>query len=181
MYIEQLALFGIISNELESLADFLGSYQWATVGKHILSQVQLMYEQLQQRFLAALTGVSDQAQDYYSILSRKNETKMAWCRNFRESKPVVSELTQTAILLKSKVACLQIVVNQNASQRRVTEMQAKLTNTMTMMNQFCLFNNIQSMGHLSIIGGLTSVRAETVSLSLERDRPESMRPRLLTI
>jgi len=158
VYIEQLALFGIISGELESLADFLGSYQWATVGKHILAQVQLMYEQLQHRFLDALTGLAEQAQDYYSILSKKNETKTAWCRNFRESKPVVLELTQAAMLLKSKVECLQIVVSQNASPRRVTEMRARLTNTMAMMNQFCLFNNIRSIDCLALTDGVSPTR-----------------------
>ena len=139
-----------------------------------------MYEQLQQGFLDALNGISDQAQTYYSILSQKNETNISWCRNFRESKPVVSELIQSTTSLKTKVECLQTVVQQNSSPRRVCEMQTKLASTLDMMNQFCLFNNIRRINGSDVVGALTAESAEGLENSARYGIAESPTRRYLT-
>ena len=150
MYVEQIALFSLISSELEVLADFFGSYKWATLGKHLISHIQLMYEQLQQKFKHALDVVHGVAQSHYRSLSQKNQTHKSWCQNFRDCQPLMSELVQTTTSLESKVKSVQTAVEQNGSPRRIRQMEHKLRDTVRLMNQFCLFNNISAFSQQAV-------------------------------
>lgn len=164
LYIEQIALFSLISSEIEVLADFFGTYKWATVGKHLMSHVQLMYAQLQQKFLKTLQVIYGSAQGHYRTLSQRNETGKVWCQNFRECQPIMRELTETATILESKVKSIKTVVELNGSPRRVRQMQDKLVDTVGLMNQFCLFNQIRTLDQEALVGALASAPSGLVSL-----------------
>lgn len=158
--VEKLALFCLISRDLEELVDFFGAKLWAEVGRQVLNNFQEGYRRISNAIRSAAQDVHELANERYRYLTQIGQHKKAWLQNYNTSDRILMALNRELEYGTERISQINRIVDILRSPDKEQEIRQKLTGVVRSLNQFGSFFELQPIALPEVVAtSVTSSRS----------------------